>query len=34
MDKLIFGMNLSLDGYVDGLSGNSKPQIRTLWLGR
>jgi hypothetical protein len=22
MGKLVFGMNISLDGYVDGLSGN------------
>ena len=37
MGKLIFGMNLSLDGYVDGLSGNLEmpppsPKLFSYWI--
>ena len=37
MGKLVFGMNVSLDGYVDGLSGNLEmpppsPQLFDYWI--
>ena len=37
MGKLIFGMNISLDGYVDGLSGNFDmgppgPKLFRYWI--